>query len=617
MSLTPGHSSAKKSALPINKPFAEWTHEEALQVLRGAVADGPTQDGYDRNRRYVVERDHWQEGDDWMGPRGTASTEQVVLAKVHPQYVPVDTLGEVMATAADALLERRFDLGFPLREPPEDAKSTAGKAAEEAAKKRAEVVIRRLREWGDRRKIMQHARRAYTHSRWACWGVLRAWVPPAKLDKLEGQTPDDGTAPPVSFAFPTGLTLEGALDRIYLSSPEPECCVVYEDPETRDRAAVFEYSYDDDEYVELWWVDAAGVTWVRTLGGSLPVEGELQQAELGGHLPFAQVDADLLITESVRRQQARQNFFESLLVRVGEAAGFPERYTINAKATGIWLQTAPTDGPALEVVEQDGVTWYLHPGERTLGSAITTDLVGITDEDPETGKPRTTTPDVKRFEPTDPDYAIKAAKHARQTIRSECKQGHIEIDGEAAATGWSRVQARARFLSDALNHQGPLEQVIAEVLEVVLYYASLMTAELGDFCAQQRAQVTLRVSPGPVSPEERTAINQQVEAGLMAPETAMALLGIEDVQAESERIRSSPEGMAARLAKQFELLALATGAGLGLLVAARIVGFDEQHIALMQADLEAQQTLEQEDEDVEARDAGDPTPKPQPLPKAA
>jgi hypothetical protein len=395
----------------------------------------------------------------------------------------------------------------------------------------------------------------------------------------------------VTFAFPTGLTLEQALARIYVSAPEPDCCVVYEDPETRDRVAVFSYSFDQRRTIELWWVDVAGKTHVRTL----PESGEATElvSDLYSQLPFAQLDSELLITDSVRRQQARLNFFESLLVRVGEAAGFPERYTINAKATGIWLPTAPTDGPALETVEQDGQVWYLHPGTRTLGSAITTDLIGIVQGvDPNTGKETIATPDVKRFDPVDPEFAIKSAAHAKQTIRQECKQGHVEMDGEATATGWSRVQARARFISDTMNHQGPLGTMLADLYESVLAYARLMTSELDGFCETQRAQVSVRLSPGPVSPEERAAINEQVAAGLLAPETAMVMLGIEDVQGEIDRIRNSPEGQLAYAEKMFTALALGTGAGLTVVTAAKILGFTEEQIGWIEADHAAMPTTE-------------------------
>ena len=79
--------------------------------------------------------------------------------------------------------------------------------------------------------------------------------------------------------------------------------------------------------------------------------------------PFlAELRAPVLITDPVRRQQARLNFFESTLVRVVETAGFAERYTLNAAPQGMWLKTPPTTAPALDTqVDANNVTWYLHP----------------------------------------------------------------------------------------------------------------------------------------------------------------------------------------------------------------------------------------------------------------
>jgi hypothetical protein len=59
--------------------------------------------------------------------------------------------------------------------------------------------------------------------------------------------------------------------------------------------------------------------------------------KLGKRLPIAQMMADLLITDMVRRQQKSLNYFETVLTRVIETAGFPERYTTNAKPSGVWL----------------------------------------------------------------------------------------------------------------------------------------------------------------------------------------------------------------------------------------------------------------------------------------
>ena len=592
-------ASARMRRLPENKSVQQWTFEEATGVIESCILDGPTREGFDQNVAYVVDRDHWQRGTPWVGPRGTTETEAIVLDAVEPQFTPVDETNACLDRFTDALLERIPTLNFVPRQPVE-----RGSDEEKALQERAKSVVERVQRWAQRRKLWDVVRESVKRSRWACWGTLREWIPESRLTRVEllPENAEEGATPTVEFDFPSGKTLDEALDAIFVTAPEPDQCVVYEDPETRERVAIFMYCFDDREYVELWWVDRATQrTHVRTLtSGDEPIEHDF---DLGGRLPIVQLDGELLITESVRRQQARLNFFESLMVRVGETAGFPERYTANAQPTGLWMTTAPTDGPALSTTAQDGTTWYLHPTPRTLGASITTDLVGVQDDILDEngilrGK-KTLTPGVTFREPTDPEYAIKACRHAKAAIREECHQGHIGMDGEATATGWSRVQARAGFVTDVNNSRESLQLMLEEFFEVVLAKAGLMSGELGDFLSVFRAAVSVHVAPGPVDPEERNAINLQVEKGLLSIETALTMLGIEDVQAELHRLRNEPEAQLAILTKQFQLVAVIMGAGLQLTTACEIAKIPDEHLALIKRDVELAAKSEEDDDDTQ------------------
>lgn len=586
-----------KRNLPVNKPRSEWTLDDGLAVIQHAIDCGPTQEGYAANLDYVQKRDHWQNGREWKGPRGTPDTEQIILDAVEPQFTPVDTLNECLDTLADGLLERNPSVGFGRRIPLPAVMDQAARAtAERRDQERTEHVVRQLRAWRDKRKLGDLERSVVKRVAYAGYATLRPWLPASQLDSVEVPS-DDPEAPPRTLqVFPTGLTLEEAFDRIYASAPEADVAVVWEDPETHERTAIFAYCFENKEYLELWWVDrepaggGTAQTHQRVLSeGRAPEDAVLQ---LGGRLPFVQLDGEMLVTDSVRRQQARFNFFESLLVRVAETAGFPERYTINAESTGIYLETPPSEGPALKTVEEDGKLWYLHPMERTLGPSVVTDLVGVATKDPETGALTVATPSVERFEPVDPENILKSCQHAKQTIRQECKQGHVEMDGEATSSGWSRVQARARFVSDLMKRRNPLAVCLGDFYEGLLALASQMTNELDGFLDTYDCQVTVYISPGPVDPEERSAINEQVAKGLLSLETALVMLGIEDVAAELDRIRNSPDAQLARLEKQFTVIAAMTTAGLRILTAAKIVGLAPEHLTLIEADANAVPTLE-------------------------
>ena len=608
----------RSNLLPVDKPIREWTFDDGLGLIDSSLSDGPTARGYLANRRYIVDRDHWQNGDPWVGPRGSPETEQLVLDGVQPQFTPVDVINECLDTLRNALLERRPTTTFGLREAAEPGSDT-----EKAAQKRSALVMRRLLEWADKRQLWQLLGTVVRRSAYATWGTMRAYVPTNRLTRTES-TPegeDEGATPVVTYSFPTGLSLEEALDSIHVTAPDPEACVVWSDPETRERVAVFFYRYAEKDYIELWWVDRErGTTYVRTLcAGMEPQEVAL---ELGKRLPVVQLSGDLLITESVRRQQARLNFFESLMVRVGETSGFPERYTTNAKPTGIWLTVPPSDGPALEMVEEGSTVWYLHPTPRTLGAAVTTDLVGVQDDvlvnGERTGGKTTLTPGVIFREPTNPEFAIDSAAHAKQTIREECHQGHIGMDGDATSTGWSRVQARTSFISDVTARKGPLEAMLAELFEVVLAYAGQMTTELGDFLELFRCVVVAHISPGPVDPAERTAVLEQVKAGLLSMESALTMLNVADVRAEMDRLEHEPAAKMVRLGAQFDLVGKLTLAGLQLDTACTIAGVAPEHLTLIKADvvrIRAELAAEDEDEEREGGGGGEKPPAGRPAPR--
>jgi hypothetical protein len=581
-------SQPSRPLLPLNKPFAEWELRDAAVTLAAAVEQSVGTKGYQQNRAYVVERDHWQQGSTWLGPQGTVVTQARVLSAVRRQFTAVDTIGEVLDRFVSALLDRKPCLAFVPRDP-----TVAASDDHPDPDPQVQEVEARLREWAEKRHLWELVATAIERSRWAGWGVLRAWVPPSQLVRpvAPGAEPlseaaraadrDNAPEPLPEAMFPSGLTLEAALDRIHVTAPESREALVYQDPETRERAAVFTYLFDRAEYGELWWVDGdTGRTVVRQFRDGPATQTEL---DLGGRLPFTQMTAKVLITEAVRQQQARQNFFESVLVRVGETAGFAERYTLNAKPTGVWMPVPPSDGPALETIEQEGKTWYLHPMPRSLGASITTDLYGVQDTDIQ-GSRHTLTPGVVFKEPTDPTYAITAAEHARHTILRQCKQGHIEQLAERQLSGVSRLQARSDFVSDANHAKEQASAMLRDLFEVVLAYAAQMSFELGDFLARYRASVTMYVSPGPLTAEERTAITGQVKDGTLSLETALQHLGADNPEAEAARIRTSPEGQRAALLQQTQAVLALVQAGAALATAAQIAGLTEEQVALLQAD---------------------------------
>lgn len=581
--------------------FTKWGLDDADKAIADAVA-AITRDGYDANKAFVEADDHWQEGKRWVGPQGTDATRATVLERVERQFTPRDAIGEVIDRVANALLKTEPAIDFV----PVDLRP--GAEPTEAQHNEAAAMVAKISDWWDGVQLWERARKAVKRSRWSGRGALRLWIAPGQLERA-------GDEDNQVLRLPAGLQFEDALQRLQLSAPAPDAAHVYTDPDTQRQVGVYLFERDKEKFAELWYVDGER-TVLRVVSQSRGADGseaedvaEEYAVEMGGRLPIAEMAADLLITETVRRQQDRLNFFESLMVRVGESAGFPERYTTNAEKHGIWLTSAPTDEPALATKVFNGQTWYLHAVPRTLGSAITTDLIGIiTDEKAGTRA----TPGVTFKEPTDPAYAIKASRHAYQTILEECNQAHILIAGDATASGVSRQEARADYEDDLSNTKTPLEGLIRVILEAVIAWAAAMSndANAKTFLQRYRCSVDLHVNSGPITPEEMQQNNQNMKDGVLSQETAMSLNGVEDVAAELSRLHAQPESQLALRKEQIGIMQQLVLAGASWEAAAKVALVNDTELLAVFRELDAGRATEEarrvaEDEDVERALRGD------------
>jgi hypothetical protein len=549
-------------------------------------------------------KDHFQNGDGWVGPVGGEDRERQSRTKtiVERQFTPVDVIGEVLDNLANALLQNKAQIALEPITPAPDG-SDKEKAQQELAKKKLDIIMR----WAEERKLWMKGRTVVKQSRWATWSTLRAWIPASAITPTAtGQTGDPEGARPgairravtavrnavlpteepdrgeqqATIPLPQNLTLEDALSRIYLSAPGPDQGFVYVDPDTQRRVGIFLYADDRDEFAELCWVDDAGRTVFRTV--SKKADADQVDHDLGKRLTLNQMEAELLITPPVRMQQAQLNFASSILTRVMETAGFAERYVVDAMPFGELTDTPPTDVPAIKVKTDDnGKEWYIIPREPNIGAGVLTEIRSLTDEDAN-GNETARTASVIFKEPTDPEYVIKAKKDARASVLSQCKQGHVVMDGEATTTGWSRVQARTTHIADVTNMRDPLVTLLRETLEAVLAYASLMSQEATDLLAEFRVVVQVHINVGPVSPEEQTAVLERLKAGAMSLPTALTLLQTDDVNAEIERIRSQPESQRATLKDQAEIGGVLIGQwGLDVVTVAELVGLPEEMVLLI------------------------------------
>jgi hypothetical protein len=141
----------------------------------------------------------------------------------------------------------------------------------------------------------------------------------------------------------------------------------------------------------------------------------------------------------------------------------------------------------------------------------------------------------------------------------ETQHLHAIIAGDAAASGESRRQARADFVGSLADTTTQIERAGRWLLETLLAMASAFANQPGRY-ESLRATLDCQIDAGPMTADDQQAIRDNNEAGLLSDETAMTMLGIEDVAAERQRIAS--EGSERRIAESASASAILGRAGL-------------------------------------------------------
>jgi hypothetical protein len=529
--------------------------------------------------------DHWQDGAGWVGPPEKSNPAyKLALERISPQFTPRDVINEVLDRVVNGVAKQEASIGTaPLGVFADDAAQVAARKKQEA---RSRQLTAALSSWWDTRQFHDKLREAIRYSRLQGRGYLRLWVPLSELEEIPAN--ELGGLRPGSRRVPRGK-FEETLGRIHLSAPNPGACAIIVDDETQERASVFLFKRDNKDFAEIAWVErrpdgTRGDTVVRVVGqgDARNLNAEEYRWSIGGRLPVMEMKAGKLITEAVRRQQRRLNFFETSLNRNVETAGFPERYLTNAEPSGILVRRASGAEPGpypTRII--DGVVYEIHPVPRVLGAGVTTEVQGvkITEREGNRTKESITTPGVHRFEPVDPQGTIHASRHAYQILLEEVNQAHILIAGDATASGVSRQQAEGDFLSDLSDTKGKAEALIRDTLAGAVAMAEYFGgATESSVLKDMRITATLTLTPGAPSPDQQRVAKELRTDGDLPLEEFLSRIGVEDVDAMIERLEQDDSFLLARLKKRAEAMDLLMTAGWTFEGAAAAVGFTEEEI---------------------------------------
>ncbi|HMQ29153.1 MAG TPA: hypothetical protein PKD53_00430 [Chloroflexaceae bacterium] len=476
--------------------------------------------------------DHWQGGAGWTGPWPDAldPEAQRVQAEIARAFTPQNAIGEVAERHVGGVVGKEPAWGLTVRRPLRAmGRGSQPTRAEQALIDEAEAA---LTSWWDARKLL-------TFFQGAAEGLLAGGRAPVRLFVPAGLR--------VGGIVPQAASLEAALTGYcYVDRPALAAATVITDPDTQQRCGVYAYQTAEGQTVaELTYVDlATGQTVLRVLRGGAAA-AEAGAWPLGGLLLLDEARRSPFLTEPVRRLQRQLNLARTMSGRNIVQGGFLERLILGGQLPGEWV-----DDPAAPV-GPDGTRKRFVAKPLKVGAGRTNFISGQPIRDAQGRITGYTTPSVVYRDPVSTATFREAAEDDHRAILSEARQLHALMGADSTATGESRVQARADFAKSLLATKAQLDATGRWLIEAALALASVFAGQPGRY-AGLRATFDCRIDTGPLTAAERAQIVAEVEKGVLSLETALAMLGHDDVDAELARIAAE------KAARQAEARAIAT-----------------------------------------------------------
>jgi hypothetical protein len=501
--------------------YAKLTLQDAKKLIPDAAA------AWLKANRAYRDGDHWQRGAGWVGPQPDKN-DTTTWGNIRKVFVSRQVIGELVSRHVDAVLGDKPQWTVQVERPLDDDEKPT--TEEQALIDEAKGILDAY--WERRGAVSaEHDEKitpydAVTHAlKNALYfrrGVLRLFIPARFLDE-QGRIPQ--------------TELAAALDVVYLQSLEPHEGTVALDRRTMEEAGIYIYKDDNRERAEVVYIAEAasteqdqpqptGLTVFRVITSG-DDEAEIAALDLGGRLTIYEVNVPLLITEQVRSLQAQLNMNLTMMGRNTVMAGFLERIILNGQLP-FHVETDKETGQLVRVED-----------ELKVGPGTTNVIAGVEYTD-SAGNRHLANPNVIYRDPVTPDTFIKSEAALYVALLSEAKQTHALINGDAAASGESRIQARADFYNSVLPSARETETALTWLLETVLKLAAVISGQPDRYDALTVA-VQARINTGPLTADERRIIVEMVEKSILSLKTALGMLGISDVEAELEQIAQEQE----------------------------------------------------------------------------
>lgn len=521
-------------------PFDKWGYNDARKPFDNRRVN------FGASNHEFYKGNHFQNGEGFIGqmPPKDENYARKIL-EIEAGFQPENVIADIVDTHTGGLFGREPIADFvqrvktPRRRTLSRRRPQAPRPAPQLAavlppeEKRdplADEADDALTEWWDVRDVLTALRAACHGTLLEGIAVLRLYVPPGLRDE--------------SGMIPKQESLSDAIKYVHIEVLTPDVAGVFLDADTRKEVGVYLYTKDNLNYAELTYLDDNGRTIVRQVGAGGENAGQPTVYDLGGRLTIYEVRRPLLITQPIRQNQKALNLTLTQMMRNVNLAGSRERYFMNAEPPGKWVTAAGADWQ--EGISTGAKVWQAAPFYTGPGTVSFPKGRPIYDE---TGQEvGLTNPNLNVLEPVPVDSFTGTRDTFRSVMYGQCHMKHMLIADDPTVSGRSRDQARGEYEGDLNLSKGAFDGAGRCVAEVPVYFAAQFCSRSTDFLAL-RAEFNTLISTGPIDPLERQENRADVEAGLLSKETARSRGGVDDPQAEQERIEEE-QARAAELAPE-------------------------------------------------------------------
>lgn len=499
----------------------------------------------DENRHFV-EGDHFNEGDDWVGPgpRQGDSSHADFLEILERAFVSKNVIDEILDRLVSAILGREPRWAWVPRrkvnkkKPVTDQEQTLIDEVEEA-----------VTSWWDTREVHKALKQLLKYMLWARESTYRLYVP-------SGLTDSQGNVGTLS-------KLEEALMKIFVEVPDPETITVWTNPTTMQQVGVVVYQDGTGK-------DVAELTFLqgdKTVVKLVPSGGE-GGGDFGGHLTMFRIALDdPYITEQLRSLQRMLNMTLTLLGKGLVDNHFVEKLFKDILPPGHWEYDTDGRTRTRYVVDEKG---------RSTGGRTDSYMQSIDYQD-EKGQTVLANGQIVFRDPLDPTGTIKGSEYWYKCMLEEARQDHVLINQEATPSGKSRVEARGDFAASGEDAEMQAKLAGRELLLTAVAMAEAFMNAPGKYTNTLKPVFQPRTKYGMLSVDERKQVIEEAEKGFRADETAMSEIGIDDVDAEMAIILNSARGQLRLSSEQADVVAK-WAADWPREVAMLLAGFPEEEI---------------------------------------